>query len=167
VRCVAGRALPIKVGTEHTDVPTVERTMPRSRTDQDAVLRDLVDQLRPARGPIVLVAEDEPGVRALVAAVLRGLGLEVIAAGDGVEALAASAEAPVRLLVTDVDMPRMDGRELAARMRERAPDLPTLFVSGYAGGSLAAAGDPATAFLPKPFRSAELADAVRALLPAA
>ena len=140
--------------------------MSRSRTDQDAVPPDLVDPL-PERSRIALVAEDEPGVRALVAAVLRGLGIDVIAAGDGVEALAAAAQARVGLLVTDVEMPRMDGRELAARMRERAPGLPTLFVSGYAGGSLATAGDPATAFLPKPFRSAELADAVRALLPAA
>ena len=61
-------------------------------------------------------------------------------------------------------MPRMGGRELAARLRGRFPGLRTLFVSGYTDGALGDAGDPATAFLPKPFLSEELAAAVRGLL---
>jgi two-component system, cell cycle sensor histidine kinase and response regulator CckA len=114
----------------------------------------------------VLVAEDEPMVREIVAGVLRELGHDVLEARDGVEALALAAEAPVTLLVTDVVMPRMDGRELAARLREQAPGLRILFVSGYTEGALGDAGDAATAFLPKPFMSAELAEAVRGLLDA-
>jgi CheY-like chemotaxis protein len=119
-----------------------------------------------ARGQeTVLVAEDEPMVREIVAGILRGLGYVVIEAGDGVEALAAAADAPpVALLVTDVVMPRMDGRQLAERLRERWPGLRILFVSGYTDGALGDADDPATAFLPKPFMSDELADAVRGLL---
>jgi PAS domain S-box-containing protein len=116
----------------------------------------------------VLVAEDEPMVREIVAANLRGLGFEVIEAGDGVEALAAAEATPqISLLVTDVVMPRMGGRELAERLREQSPGLRILFVSGYTDGALRDADDPATAFLPKPFMSDELADAVRGLLDAA
>jgi len=56
------------------------------------------------------------------------------------------------------------GRELTARMRERMPGLRVLFVSGYTDGALGDEDDPETAFLPKPFMSAELAAAVRELL---
>jgi PAS domain S-box-containing protein len=118
-----------------------------------------------ASGPeTVLVAEDEPMVREIVAGILRGLGYTVIEASDGVEALAAAAEAPpIALLVTDVVMPRMDGRELAERLREQHPGLRILFVSGYTDGALVHAEDAATAFLPKPFMAGELAEAVRGL----
>jgi signal transduction histidine kinase len=122
----------------------------------------------PSGEETVLLAEDEPMVREIVAGALRGLGYRVIEAGDGIEALAAAdAAPPLTLLVTDVAMPRMGGRELAARLRGRFPGLRTLFVSGYTDGALGDAGDPATAFLPKPFMSTELAAAVRGLLAAA
>jgi PAS domain S-box-containing protein len=122
-----------------------------------------------ARAPeTVLVAEDEPMVREIVAGILRDLGYEVIEAADGVEALAATTEAPpITLLVTDVVMPRMGGRELAERLREQHPGLRILFVSGYTEGALGDADDAATAFLPKPFMSDELAEAVRGLIDAA
>jgi PAS domain S-box-containing protein len=113
----------------------------------------------------VLVAEDEPMVREIVAGILRGLGYAVIEAADGVDALAAAADAPpIALLVTDVVMPRMDGRELAERLRAEHPGLRILFVSGYTDGALVDADDAATAFLPKPFMADELAGAVRGLI---
>ena len=88
----------------------------------------------------------------------------MLEAADGAEALTTAEDATLALLVTDVVMPRMGGRELAARLRERSPGLRVLFVSGFTDGALGDAGDPATSFLPKPFMSAELADAVRSLL---
>jgi two-component system cell cycle sensor histidine kinase/response regulator CckA len=115
-------------------------------------------------GQTVLVAEDEPMVRLIVAGTLRDLGFDVLEAGDGAEALTTAEEAPPALLVTDVVMPRMGGRELAARLRERSPGLRVLFVSGFTDGALGNADDPETSFLPKPFMSTELADAVRSLL---
>jgi len=115
-------------------------------------------------GQTVLVAEDEPMVRLIVAGTLRELGFEVLEAADGAEALTTAEDARLTLLVTDVVMPRMGGRELAARLRERSPGLRVLFVSGFTDGALGDAGDPETSFLPKPFMSAELADAVRSLL---
>jgi PAS domain S-box-containing protein len=121
------------------------------------------------RGPAgtVLVAEDEPLGREILGGVLRELGYDVVEAADGVDALAEAGGAhAIALLVTDVVMPRMGGRELAERLREQSPGLPVLFVSGYTDGALGDAGDPATAFLPKPFMAAELALAVRGLLDA-
>jgi two-component system, cell cycle sensor histidine kinase and response regulator CckA len=115
-------------------------------------------------GRSVLVAEDEPMVRLIVAGVLRELGFDVLEAADGAEALELARGKDPALLVTDVVMPRMGGRELAARMRERIPGLRVLFVSGYTDGALGDEDDPETAFLPKPFMSAELAAAVRELL---
>ena len=112
----------------------------------------------------MLVAEDEPMVRVIVAGVLRELGFDVLEAADGAEALELARGTDPAVLVTDVVMPRMGGRELAARMREPMPGLRVLFVSGYTDGALGDEDDPATAFLPKPFMSAELAAAVRALL---
>ncbi len=89
----------------------------------------------------------------------------MLAAGDGREALRAAASAPdLARRVTDVVMPSMGGRELAERLRERVPGIPVLFVSGYTDGALADDDDRSTAFLPKPFMSAELTAAVRALL---
>jgi PAS domain S-box-containing protein len=118
-----------------------------------------------AAGETVLVAEDEPLVRTLVAGALREQGYTVLEAGDGEEALAIADATPgLALLVTDVVMPHMDGRDLAARLRDRLPGIPVLFVSGYTDGALAEDGEPATAFLPKPFMSGELMAAVRTLL---
>jgi two-component system, cell cycle sensor histidine kinase and response regulator CckA len=69
------------------------------------------------------------------------------------------------VLVTDVVMPGMSGVELAVAARERRPDPPVVFVSGYTGDTtLAASDDPATAFLAKPFEGDELLKAVRATL---
>jgi CheY-like chemotaxis protein len=92
-------------------------------------------------------------------------GYTVLEAGDGEEALAIADATPcLTLLVTDVVMPAMDGGELATRLRDCVPGIPVFFVSGYTDGALADDGAPATAFLPKPFMSAELTAAVRTLL---
>lgn len=92
----------------------------------------------PAVGPIppgstvVLLVDDEPAVRNLFALALRREGYHVIEAGNGAEALLAAAQLDaIDLVVTDIVMPVMKGPELAARLRERFPTLPFVFVSGY------------------------------------
>src|SRR6185503_5209130 len=82
----------------------------------------------------ILLAEDEEAVRGLVREILVRLGYRVLVASDGIEALALSREfaEPIDLLLTDVVMPGMDGRELAERMRMTRPDTRILFMSGYA-----------------------------------
>jgi PAS domain S-box-containing protein len=118
----------------------------------------------------VLVVEDEEIVRSLVREMLEGLGYEVADARDGEEALAvlSSPSAAVDLVITDMVMPRMSGRELARRVAELHPDTAVLLVSGYIGDTSTVHGplEPGTAFLEKPFTAPELAEKVRMLLDA-
>jgi PAS domain S-box-containing protein len=117
----------------------------------------------------ILVAEDEPVVRELVLRLLRRAGHSVTGAADGEQALKLAKREPAfDLLVTDVVMPGMNGRELAERMQQLQPRLPVLFMSGYAhdldGGLPEANG--ASAFLQKPFDAAALLQRVQSLLQA-
>ena len=117
----------------------------------------------------VLLVEDEPAVRRLAHRALRDAGYEVLDAADGEEALRlAGTGASFDVLVTDVVMPRVGGAELAARIRERRPNVKVLLVSGYAQG--AETRDAVTgrgyAFLAKPFTPAALSRRIRELLDA-
>jgi CheY-like chemotaxis protein len=117
----------------------------------------------------VLLAEDEPGVRATARASLEDRGYTVLEAASGEEALALLdrlGDAPIPLPVTDVVMPRMNGQELAERFRARRPGIPVLFTSGYTDSALGAAGGlpPGVAFLQKPFSPEVLARKVRDVL---
>lgn len=92
----------------------------------------------PAVGPVppgatvVLLVDDEPAVRHLFALALSREGYHVVEAGNGAEALQVAAQLDaIDLVVTDIVMPVMKGPELAARLRERLPNLPIVFVSGY------------------------------------
>jgi len=122
----------------------------------------------PARRPTVLVVDDEAPVRTIVLRMLALDPLILLWAGGGQEAIEVAERhlAPVDLLLTDLKMPRMDGRELANAMRARYPKLKVLFFSAYAGdlfgdGELLPMG---IAYLPKPTTSPELREAVHALL---
>jgi two-component system, cell cycle sensor histidine kinase and response regulator CckA len=103
----------------------------------------------------VLLAEDEPGIRALLTRVLQSRGYRVLAAGSGDEALALAADQadPVHLLVTDVVMAGMRGPDLAREVIARHPETRVLFVSGYTDESVVQHGVAArqVAFLQKPF----------------
>ncbi len=115
----------------------------------------------------VVVAEDEEGVREMVREVLTHAGFDVLVAGSGDQALrmvAELSEAPA-LLVTDVVMPGMDGRELAARVRARWA-VPVLYVSGYAFEEVVRRGllDQQGPFLQKPFLPDALLEQVRAVV---
>ncbi|MCA9548741.1 MAG: response regulator [Myxococcales bacterium] len=92
-------------------------------------------------GEHILVAEDDPGVRAVVARILEQGGYEVLTAPDGEAALALLEErGPVDLLLTDLMMPRMGGVALAEALHTRSPGLPVLFMSGYSE-DMVATGD--------------------------
>jgi two-component system, cell cycle sensor histidine kinase and response regulator CckA len=111
-------------------------------------------------GATVLVVEDEPALRALVALVLREHGYAVLEAGSGDEAMrvAARHDAPLDLLLTDVVMPGMAGPELAAELRRRRPGLPTIFMSGYPDRLEGGVGSlDHGVFVPKPFSPEALA----------
>jgi CheY-like chemotaxis protein len=127
---------------------------------------DVVPQPPPERAAggseTLLLAEDDPQVRAIAARALMSRGYRVLEAADGLEALrtAEGHAGPIALLVTDVVMPGLGGRGLADTLRERRPAMPVLFLSGYPEGGL----ESGSAFLPKPFTPDQLAAAVRQVL---
>jgi CheY-like chemotaxis protein len=113
----------------------------------------------------ILLAEDEDAVRAVAMATLERRGYRVLAAADGETAIAISKAfaGPIDLLLTDVVMPGLNGRELAERLEELRPGIRVLFMSGYTDDSVLLHGvstDERT-LLPKPFTSIELAQRVR------
>lgn len=86
----------------------------------------------PIRAPMVLVVEDEDGLRMLMRDVLEAAGFRVCEADEGFQALSVLLQGrPVDLVLTDIRMPRMDGCELAAHMAALAIKVPILFVTGY------------------------------------
>ena len=115
----------------------------------------------------VLLVEDDAAVRALAKRALERRGYDVLEAGGGGAALAVSAGAgAIHLLVTDVVMPGMGGRELAGRLRGLRPGLRVLYMSGYTDDALVRHGVLAgeAAFLQKPFTPESLARKVREVL---
>jgi CheY-like chemotaxis protein len=116
----------------------------------------------------VLVVEDDCQVRAMAAAMLRDLGCIVTEAADGSAALTLlQADPGISLLFTDLLMPRMSGRELAAEARKLRPDLNVLYTSAHSDDSLSHSQEWADgSFLSKPYRQDDLAEAVRFALTA-
>lgn len=116
----------------------------------------------------ILVVEDEAGIRALVRKILRRQGYEVLEAANGQDALALCREhgQRVELLITDVLMPQMGGRELVERLQTQGHDMKVLYVSGYTDDTTVYSGDlpPGTAFLQKPFTLGSLLDKVKEVL---
>lgn len=111
---------------------------------------------------VVLVVEDEAAVRSFCCAVLRRFGYRVLEAAGPAEALDTLKEAAVGLVLTDVMMPGMNGKEMVKQIdRERQPDLKVLYMSGYSENI-----EPGIDFLEKPFTSADLLRRVRAALSA-
>lgn len=143
---------------------TVELWLPVSASpaDQDATRR-AVSVIPKGLGTALLV-DDEELVRMSTADMLVDLGYEVVEASSAEEALLLVSQGlRPTILVTDHLMPGMSGAQLAQALRAQRPDLPVLIVSGYAE---AEGIDPSMARLTKPFRNAELAASLSALLPA-
>ena len=116
----------------------------------------------------VLVVDDEPEVLELATEILRRVGYSVLEAADGAAALevARGHEGEIHLLVTDMVMPGMSGRDLAERLRALRHALPVLYISGYVQDAAARAtlGREHSAFVAKPFTPELLTDRVRELL---
>jgi two-component system cell cycle sensor histidine kinase/response regulator CckA len=150
-----GRGTTFEICLPRSDVPPVE-----------------VGRAPPAesvrRSETILLVEDDPQVRGVTTRALAGNGYRVIPAASGEEALAIASQPGERLdmVVTDVVMPGMTGREVVDELRRRFPALPALFVSGYTQDFIVQRGvlDSGLEFLPKPFTPSTLLARVRTML---
>jgi two-component system cell cycle sensor histidine kinase/response regulator CckA len=120
---------------------------------------------RPSSGPTVLLVEDEDALRTSIRRLLQAEGYTVLEAQNGAAALRLLEEPAandVALVLTDLRMPVMDGRQLAAAMARVRPNIPVVFMSGYTAQLMdMRLISPDLAFLAKPFRNDELMAAVR------
>ena len=121
---------------------TITLYLPRHRnTGPEEAAAEPARAARPglvAEGARVLVIEDEPGVRAVISEALHDLGCTVLEADDGIAGWQiVQSDAPLDLLITDVGLPGMNGRQVADAARAARPALPVLIITGYAGAALA------------------------------
>ena len=134
-----------------------EQGTPRNSGSQD----------RPAGGYTVLVVDDEEAVRRLACRMLTWTGYQALEARHGREALSTIEQStgPIHLVLTDIKMPGMNGRELGEQIELRWPGKPILYMSGFASevfqGGLLKPGAP---FIAKPFTQDDLAARVKSLL---
>jgi CheY-like chemotaxis protein len=148
---------------------TVKLYLPRlaGRSPERAASPDLGGIVAPAAGEGVLVVEDDVQVKLMIAAVLADIGYRVLEAADANAALEIlkGGEA-FDLLITDVGLPGMNGRQLAELARQLRPKLPVLFVTGYAANASVRADflDSGMHMISKPFSVEALATAVREAL---
>jgi CheY-like chemotaxis protein len=116
----------------------------------------------------VLLVEDDEFVRRLVHEVLESFGYRLLDAANAIEALSIGeqSDGPIHLLVTDLVMPRMSGREVANRLAALRPEMKVLFMSGYTDEAIVGLGMLAadTTFIEKPFAPDDLARKVRDVL---
>jgi two-component system cell cycle sensor histidine kinase/response regulator CckA len=139
------------------------------RVDQAVPVEEEARKRQSPRGTeTILLVEDDEMVRNLVRETLEREGYKVIGASDPLEAqrIAESHRGKIQLLITDVVMPRLNGKELAKALVERRPELKVLYMSGYTDSAIVNSGilQKEVAFLQKPFTPAALASKVRDVL---
>jgi CheY-like chemotaxis protein len=146
-------------------LPQVEGEVATAETARRA---ETAPAVVPGGTETILLVEDEEALRSLARELLGSLGYAVLDARDGAEALALSAAhgGRIDLLMTDLVMPHIDGRELATRLTAARPETRVLFVSGYAedGAIRETLATRHVAFLQKPYSTAALGNSIRWLL---
>jgi CheY-like chemotaxis protein len=144
--------------------------LPRHRAGADEAesLPDLAEAPRAGQGETVLVVDDDPAVRTLVAEVLEDLGYAAVEAADGPSGLKVlRSDRRIDLLVSDVGLPGgMNGRQLADAARVSRPALKVLFITGYAENAAVGNGhlEPGMHVLTKPFAMEALASRIKAII---
>ena len=142
--------------------------LPRVADPADSPRVDKHAQAAAGGSETVLLVEDEESVRELVRETLKTRGYTVIEASDGIAGMRVSEEYPgnIEILITDVVMPGMSGRELAKRVAAARPNIRVLYLSGYTEDAIIHEGalEPGTGFLQKPFTLQVLARKVREVL---
>jgi PAS domain S-box-containing protein len=158
-----------KIYSEVGQGTTIKIYLPRHHGETDAEIEasTLAEAPRAESGETVLVVEDEPVVRSLIIEVLEDLGYKTLEAADGTEGLKIlQSKRHIDLLITDVGLPGLNGRQLADAAREQRRDLKVLFITGYAENATLAAGflEPGMQMITKPFAVDALAQRIRAII---
>jgi signal transduction histidine kinase/ActR/RegA family two-component response regulator len=146
----------IRIYSEEGKGTTVRLYLPRHRGEVDEAHDDAhaAEMPRAEAGATVCVVEDEPVVRGLITEVLAEMGFRTVEAQDGPSGLKLlQSRRRIDLLITDVGLPGINGRQLVDQARQRRPGLKVLFITGYAENATLANGflEPGMAMLTKPF----------------
>ena len=142
--------------------------LPRYLAETEILEKKTSDTINPDGAETILLVEDEPSILRMTRMMLERMGYKVLAAGTPGEAIALAREyaGQIHLLMTDVVMPEMNGRDLAGNLLALYPDLKRLFMSGYTANLIAHHGllDEGVNFIQKPFSREQLGKKVREAL---
>jgi two-component system, cell cycle sensor histidine kinase and response regulator CckA len=142
--------------------------LPQVTSQVEKAVAENISSRSAAGTETILFVEDEESVRELVRDYLTTAGYHMLEASDGVRALevAAAHKGPIHMLITDVVMPRLSGREVATQIAEQRRDVKVLYISGYTDDSVFRHGvlEGGVAFLQKPFNLKVLAQKIREVL---
>lgn len=159
----------VRIYSEEGKGTTIKLYLPRFRGEDEA--EDAAPRLQQVPGSdsseVVLVVEDEPVVRGLIVEVLTALGYRALEAADGPTGLEIlQSRRRIDLLVTDIGLPGLNGRQVADGARLSRPDLKVLFMTGYAENAALASGflEPGMAMITKPFAMDVLATRIREII---
>jgi CheY-like chemotaxis protein len=157
----------VKIYSEPGAGTTVKIYLPRRFTSaRPGDAQETAQAPSRGRGEKILVVDDDADVRSYTVEMLRELGYMVVDAPDGAAGLQMFDAVPDKLLVTDVGLPGMNGRQFADEAKRRQAGLKVLFTSGYARNAIVHHGrlDPGVKLLSKPYSFADLAARVRRIL---
>ena len=158
-----------KIYSEVGSGTTIKLYLPRfeGEIQKEAEATGLTEEHAANDGEVVVVIDDEPVVRGLIVEVLAELGYQALEAEDGPSGLTLlESAARVDLLVTDIGLPGLNGRQVADAARARMPDLKVLFMTGYAENAAVASGflEPGMSMITKPFAMESLATRIRTII---
>ncbi len=158
----------INVYSEPGKGTTFRIYLPHHVGEAEIIPARVIREILEGQGERVLLVEDESAIREMAERMLERLGYRVLAAATPGEALRLAEEHPdeIQLLITDVVMPGMNGRELANQLHSLYPDIKILFMSGYTANVIAHQGvlEEGVQFIQKPFSLKDLGFKVRAIL---
>jgi len=158
----------IKIYSEVGQGTTIKMYLPRHRTPDQPQADLHISTVEKGKGERILVVEDDEGVRSYISEVLQDLGYRVLTAPDAAVALhiLERQEQPVDLLLTDVVLPGLNGRQLADSVKPHHPGMRVLFMTGYSRNAIVHQGrlDPGVSLIQKPLSAASLAMKIREVL---
>ena len=158
----------INVYSEPDIGTTIQIYLPRHGAKAEKIHAENTEEIPTSQGETVLVVEDDPSILKIMQKILKGLGYKVLTSTtpEKVMDMLQEQTSDIYLLITDVIMPKMNGRDLAEQLQSIYPDLKCVFMSGYTANAIVRQGvlDEGINFIQKPFSRKKLAEIVRKVL---